>query len=187
MIDQARRKIEQQGDLKRAAFLQADLCDLSALPAETFALAVAFGDPIGCAASPRRALKEIRRIVRPEGILVATFDNKLSAIDFYLEKADAPELSRFLRRGVTHWLTRDPAEQFPIHTYSPDEAVKLVESAGFALIELIGKTVLPMRLHRHLLESSESRRTWAALEKKLCRRRDALARASHLQVTCRAR
>jgi ubiquinone/menaquinone biosynthesis C-methylase UbiE len=184
MLDQARRKLEHQGDLKRAVFVQADLCELGAVPDAEFALAVAFGDPIGSTSSPARALKETRRILRPEGVLVATFDNKLSAVDFYLQKGDAKELARFLRRGVTHWLTRDPDEQFPIHTYSPQEVVKLVESAGFQVIELLGKTVLPMRHYRHLLETSESRRIWAAVEKRLCRDRDALVLASHIQVAC---
>ena len=40
---------------KRARFVQADLGDLSALPAGQFALAVALGEPIGCAATPPRA------------------------------------------------------------------------------------------------------------------------------------
>lgn len=185
MLDQARRKIEDLGGLGRATFAQADLNDLSELPREHYALAVAMGDPIGCAESPARAMKQIRRILKPGGVLVATFDNRLSAIDFYLEEGDVNTLARFLKDGRTHWLTKEPSEQFPITTYTPTGLAKLVESTGFSMIEMLGKTVLPMRRHRHLLESSSSARAWAKIEKKLCRQPDALARASHLQIVCR--
>jgi len=185
MLDQARRKVEEHAGARPASFVQADLCDLSILPQGRFALAVALGDPIGCTSSPARAMKEIRGVLRDRGILVATFDHRWSAIEFYLQKGDARKLSRFLRDGLTHWLTRDAEEQFPIHTFTPHGVIRLAEAAGFEVMEIIGKTVLPMRHYRHLLDTSESRRAWAAIEKKLSRDRDALARASHLQITCR--
>jgi hypothetical protein len=168
----------------RASFIHADLCDLSALPAGEFSLAVAFGDPIGCSSSPPLAMKEIRKRLRDDGVLVATFDNRLSAIDFYMDKGDPDTLKRFLRDGKTHWLTKGHDERFPIHTYGPKELCHLIESTGFELVEMVGKTVLPMRAHRELLAETASRREWAAIEKTLARDPAALARASHLQVAC---
>ena len=185
MLDQARRKIEAQGGSDKATFVHADLCDLTALQAGRYALALALGEPIGCCQSPPRAMKQIRRILRDDGLLIATFDNRLAAIDFYLDRGDPAELSQFLRSGKTHWLTRDKDEQFEIVTYAPGDVVKLAESTGFEVVEMIGKTVLPMRHHRHLLDTPQKRRTWARIEKKLCRDHHALARAPHLEVTCR--
>ncbi len=185
MLDQARRKIEEQGCARRAAFLQADLMDLTAIPDGTFACAVALGDPIGCTEFPHRAMKEISRVLSEDGVLMATFDNRLAAIDFYLQQSDAEGLTRFLRDGRTHWLTKDAEERFPIYTYAPDDVRRLAESAGFSVVEMVGKTVLSLRNHRHLLAEPEARRTWARIEKSLSRDPAALARASHLQVVCR--
>ena len=187
MLDQARQKLAQQGGLERAEFVQADLADLSALPANHFGAAVALGDPIGCTAAPPRALKQIRRLLTPAATLMATFDNRLAALDYYLQAGDPQELARFLRKGQTHWLTRDKEEQFQIFTYGPDGVRKLVEAAGFEAVELVGKTVLPMRQYRHLLEDAAARRRWAVVEKSLCRNPDAVGRASHIQVACRVR
>ena len=187
MLDQARKKIDPLDGAGRAQFHQADLCDLSDLPSDTFSLALAMGDAIGCTDSPPRALKQIRRVLAPSGILIATLDNRLAAIDFYLEKGDPAVMKRFLRDGLTHWLTKDIKERFEIFTYTPDDARRLIESAGFEMLELIGKTVLPMRHHRHLLATSHQRRLWATIEKMLCRNTDTIARASHLQITCRIR
>ncbi len=184
MVDRAAAKLEESGD-ERATCVQADLCDLSELPADHFALAVAMGDPIGCTKSPPKALKEIRRVLRPDGILVATFDNKLSALDYYLHKSDPSVMEEFLRRGQTRWLTRDREEQFPIHTYTPAEVRKLLSKAGFSVLDMIGKVVLPMRRYRHILEESQARRRWMKIEKTLHRDPAAIGRASHIQVAAK--
>lgn len=186
MLDQARAKMESQPASAQAEFIQADLVDLSALPQDHFALAIALGEPIGFAESPRRALGQIRRILAAGGMLVATVDNRLAGLDFFITQRDPNALAQFLRDGKTHWLTKDRSEQFPIATFGPKEATKVFESAGFQVLELIGKTVLPMRKHRELLESPESRRKWARLEKKLCRDPYAIGLASHLQLSCLA-
>lgn len=185
MLDQARMKIEQMGGGKRATFIQADLCDLSALPTGEVALAVAMGDPIGCTESPGLALKQIRRVLTDDGVLVATFDNRLAAIDHYLTLGDSGSMAQFLRDGKTNWLTKDTEERFPIATFGPGDLQELLETAGFRVLDMIGKTVLPMRHHRHLLATSEDRRRWAKIEKSLCRDPSAIGRASHLQVACR--
>lgn len=187
MIDQARKKFEEYDIPDQTEFIQADLCDLSALEENAFSLAVAMGDAVGCTTSPAKALKQIRRLLTEDGVLIATLDNRLSAIDYYLEKGNPVTMKKFLRDGKTHWLTRDVDEQFDIFTYTPEDVRKLFESSGYDVLEMIGKTILPMRHYRHLLESSQNRRDWANIEKTLCRNSDAIARASHIQITARKR
>ena len=185
MLDQASRKIEEEVEGSPARFVRADLCDLSELPKDTYSMAIALGDPIGCTRSPIKAMKQIRRILREDGTLVATFDNRLAALDFYLQAGDRQAMARFLRDGKTHWFTRDVEEQFPIFTFTPSGIRKLVARSGFSVIEMVGVTVLPMRHYRGLLTSAEDRRAWAKTEKTLCRDEAAMGRASHLQVVCR--
>ena len=185
MVERARRKIEETGAAERADFLKADLCDLAELPTGAFGAAVAMGDPIGCASSPPKALKEIRKRLRPGGVLIATLDNKLAALDYYLEKGSVEEMQRFLRTGRTHWLTQDADEQFEIHTYTPAEAMRMFEKAGYEVLEVRGKTVLDVRRQQRLLESTEDRLAWLKLEKSLSKDSDAVARAGHIQIAAR--
>jgi SAM-dependent methyltransferase len=185
MVQQARRKIEGAGRAGRAAFLQADLRDLSALPDAAFDLALALGDPIGCTEAPARALKQVRRKLRPTGVLVASLDNRLAAIDHYLAAGDLDALETFLRTGRTHWLTRDPDERFPIWTYTPAQAVKLFEQCGFEVLDVVGKTVLPLRHARELLADASRRRRLTRLETRLSREPAAIGRAAHLQIAAR--
>jgi len=185
MIARSRTKLAGMAGADRASFIQANLADLSELPADGFRLALALGDPLGCTSAPARALKEIRKRLAQRGVLIATFDNRLSAVDYYLQQGDPGELQAFLRTGRTHWLTRDREERFEIHTYSPSQVRKLIESGGFEVLDLIGKTVLPMRHYRALLDTPQHRRHWAKIEKSLCREEAAIGRASHLQVVAR--
>jgi ubiquinone/menaquinone biosynthesis C-methylase UbiE len=187
MVERARAKVTELGLTSRAEFVRADLCDLAALPPNTFAFAAALGDPIGCAASPAKALKEIRRRLLPQGVLVATLDNKLAALEYYLAAGSADDMAGFLRTGRTHWLTQDQAERFEIHTYTPDEAARMFAAAGLAVVELRGKTVLDLRRHQGLLADPAQRRRWQRMEQELSRDRDAVSRASHLQIAARVR
>lgn len=187
MLEQVRQGIARLGGpaAGRTRCVQADLSDLSGVESAGFALATAFGEPIGCTPDPPATLRQIRRILAPDGVLVGTIDNRLAAIEHYVEKGDAAVLSRFLRTGRTHWLTKDSSEQFEITTYGPAELRRVLLRAGFEVVDLIGKTVLPMRHHRALLAESPDRRRWAKIEKSLCRDEDAIGRAPHLQFAAR--
>jgi ubiquinone/menaquinone biosynthesis C-methylase UbiE len=182
MLDQARRKVSAMGMDEKARFVQADLEDLRSLEADRFALAVALGEPLGSTRRPAGALKQVRRLLRAGGRLVATFDNRLAGIEHYLREGTADGLAEFLSSGRTHWLTRDRTERFELHTYTPGQVRKLFSKAGFEVISLVGKTVLPMRAYRPMLEDPRVARRLLSIEKKLSRDPDAVGRAPHIQV-----
>jgi SAM-dependent methyltransferase len=186
MVDAVQRKAESTG-LSRVTAVQGDLADLSALPRDHFSFATAFGEPLCSTPSMVAALKQIRRILRPDGVLVATVDNRLNALDFFLDNDDTAGLELFLKNGRTHWLTRDRDEQFELYTVTPHQMARHLDSAGFELIETVGKTVLPMRRHRDKLEDRAVFRKYIRIEKKLARNADALGRAPHLQFAARVR
>lgn len=185
MLDQARAKVAETSMRDRADFQQADLGDLAALPTGEYDFAAAMGEPIACTADPAAALREIGRRLTPAGVLVATFDNRLACIDHFVERGDLAALSDFLRGGRTRWITRDAAEQFELHTQTPAQLRRLLEKTGYDLIDLIGKTVLPMRAHRELLTDRRDARRWAEVERGLHRVEAALGRCAHLQVAAR--
>ena len=185
MVEQARRKVEAAGREDRAEFVVADLADLSALDRGRFALATAFGDPIGCTDRPGKAVKQIARVLQPGGTLVATFDNRLAGIEHYLEKGRIEELETFLKTGRTTWLTQDAAEQFPIATYTPAQVRKLMTGAGLEVVDMIGKSVLPVRSYRKMLADGAMRRRLGKIEKRLWRDEAAIGRCAHIQVAAR--
>jgi ubiquinone/menaquinone biosynthesis C-methylase UbiE len=185
MLEVARRKAAEMGVETRVTFIKADVTDLAALPQEHFALAIAQGDVLSFASHPGKALKEIRKVLRAGGIVVASVDQTLAAIDHYAEKQDLAGLETLLKTGEMEWLARDADERFPVHTFTAERLRELFDKQGFEILDLFGKTALPLKPLEPLLGDRQNRERVAALEKKLCRTPSALGRASHLQITAR--
>lgn len=185
MVDEVRRKSAELGLTAHIECCLGDLENLGGLREGHYRLATALGEPLCCVPSPPRALKQISRILQPGGVLVGTIDNSFHAVDYFLERSDVAGLARFLESGTTHWLTRQAEERFPLKTYTPAQVAKLLTSAGFKVVEVLGKTVLPMRHYRALLEDHGSFKKLLAIERKLARLADAAGRAAHIQFAAR--
>jgi ubiquinone/menaquinone biosynthesis C-methylase UbiE len=183
MIEQTRAKLADAGSRSaKAELVVADLIDLSALPDRHFALTVAMGDPLSICSDPQRAANAMFRITRPGGVVIATADNKLAALDHFVERGNLDALEEFVMTGRTQWLTADERERFSLTTFTPGSLRKLFEKSGFEVVDLIGKPVIPVRENKQLLEgpNAEERLLW--MESYLGKDPAAAARAGHLQI-----
>jgi ubiquinone/menaquinone biosynthesis C-methylase UbiE len=188
MVEQTRRKAEELGAKgRRATLVVADIVDLAPLPSESFQLTLAMGDPLSICSDPTAAAREMFRITRPGGVVIATADNKLAALDHYVERGNLDALEEFVRTSRTNWLTADERERFELTTFTPDSLRRLFERAGFEVIEVAGKTIIPVRQNKHLFTHPEAVRRLLAMEAELARDPASAARAGHLQVVARRR
>jgi len=186
MIEQARKKTEEMGaKALKATLLVADIVDIPALPADAFALTLAMGDPLSICSDPARAAREMFRLCAPGGIVIASADNKLAAVDHYIEHGNLEELQRFVHTSRTTWLTADERERFELTTFTPLGLRKLFEKAGFEVLSIIGKTILPIRQCKRMLQTPGAFDTLLQLEEELSADPSAAARAAHLQITAR--
>ena len=186
MIEQTRAKIaELNVKADRARLVVADIVQMQELPSESFALVLAMGDPLSICSDVRRAVREMHRVTRPGGTVIATADNKLAALDHYAQRGNLHELEQFVQSSRTRWLTADEREQFELTTFTPMSLQKLFEQAGFEVLSLIGKTVLPIRQNKELLSQSNAVDRLMRLEQDLSKDPASAARASHLQITAR--
>ena len=163
----------------------ADLVDLSALPADAYALTLAMGDPLSICSDAKRAAREMFRVCAPGGVVVASADNQLAALPHFAKAGDLDGLEAFARTGRTHWLTADARERFETTTFTPGTLRRLFERAGFDVLSVVGKTVLPVRDHKSLLVDPSAVRRLVAMEMKLSADESSAAAAGHLQVAAR--
>jgi SAM-dependent methyltransferase len=186
MIGEVRGKLDELGKPpEKADAIVADIVSMPMLPDVAFALTLAMGDPLSICSDPQKAAREIARTLAPGGVVIATADNKLSAIDHYMERGDLDAFEHFVRTGRTRWLTRDAEEQFELTTFTPATLKKLFERVGMEVLEVTGKTILPVRAHREALNDPATFRRLVKLEVELADDPSAAARASHLQIAAR--
>ena len=185
MMEVTRKKAEEMDLAERVTLIQADVMDLKEFEKGHYALIIAQGDVISFADHPAKALKEIRRLLRPNGVLVASVDQTYAGLTHYCEKEDLDGLEALVQRSEMEWLAHDPNERFPVHTFSPEELRNTLEKSGFEILDLYGKTVLPLKKLENLLGDAASSRRILELEKKLCRKPSAMGLAGHLQFAAK--
>lgn len=186
MIEQVRGKLEAMGPkAKRATLLAADMVEMPTLAADQFELILAMGDPLSICSDAQRAVREMHRITKAGAMVIATADNKLAALDHYVEQGNLDALEQFVRSSKTQWLTGDQREQFELTTFTPATLRKLFEQGGFEVIDIRGKTIIPVRQNRKLLEYPNAIERLLKMESELSRDPAAAARAGHLQIAAR--
>jgi len=187
MIEQVREKLEGNPRAKKATLLVADIVEMPDVPTEQFSLVVAMGDPLSICSDPLRAAREMHRITKAGGVVIATADNKLAALDHFVERGNLDALETFVQSGKTNWLTADERERFELTTFTPASLRKLFEKSGFEVLSIDGKPIIPVRDNKHLLTYDRAVERLLKLEQELARDPAAAARAGHLQVTARRR
>jgi len=186
MIEQTRAKVQALGPkARRATLLAADIIEMPQIPAESFDLILAMGDPLSICSDPRRAVREISRISKPGGAVIASADNKLAALDHYVERSNLDALEEFVNTGRTQWLTADERERFELTMFTPLTLRQLFEQAGFEVIQVVGKPIIPVRQNKILLEQPDAVDRLMKLEAVLSRDPAAAARSSHLQIVAK--
>jgi SAM-dependent methyltransferase len=164
---------------------QADAVDLRAFPEAHFSLITAMGDVVSICSDPGKCLSEVHRLLAPGGVFVFTVDNHLAAIDHFIASGNLDALAAFVKSGKTEWLTKNVAEQFDVHMFTPTQIDSLVKGRGFEIISRIGKTIIPARQNRKLFEEERAIEVLVDLETRLQADPTALARASHIQLAVR--
>ena len=186
MVEQVRPKLDALGAKgHKGTLVVADIIDMPAVPTDTFALVLAMGDPLSICADAKRAVREMARITRPGGVVIATADNKLAALDHFVERGSLDDLETFVATGRTNWLTANEQERFALTTFTPAGLRRLFDHNGFATVEVTGKTVIPVRNNRKLLEDPAAVGQLLKMEAELARDPAAAGRCGHLQIVAR--
>jgi SAM-dependent methyltransferase len=155
------------------------------MESDAFDLIVAMGDPLSICSDPQRAAREFGRILKPGGVAIATADNKLAAMDHYIERGNLDALEAFVNTGRTQWLTADERERFELTTFTPASLTKLFEKSGLEVIDVRGKPVVNVRQNKRLLEDASAVDRLIRIEAELSKDPAAAAKSAHLQIVAR--
>jgi ubiquinone/menaquinone biosynthesis C-methylase UbiE len=186
MIEQVNQKLQTMGPkARKATACVGDIVAMPELASESFSLVLAMGDPVSICSDPQRAVREMHRILKAGGVVTLTADNRLGGIDHYIERGNLDLLEAFVRDGRTRWLTDAEQERFELHTFTPAQLRRLLEAAGFEVLSIVGKTILPIRQNRKLLTYPNALDRLLRLEQELQKDPASAGRAGHLQAAAR--
>ena len=187
MVEQARGRVDELGEAKakKATFTVADIVEMPPVPSNQFVLTLAMGDPISICSDPQRAANEMFRIAAPGGVVIASADSKLAGLDHFVERGNLDALEEFVMTGKTTWLTGDERERFNLTMFTPATLRRLFERAGFEVLNVAGKPIIPVRQNRHLFTHPDAVPRLLRLEAELAKDPAAAAKAGHLQIVAR--
>jgi SAM-dependent methyltransferase len=143
------------------------------------------GDVVSICADAVKCLSEVHRLLKPGGMFVFTVDNHLAALEHFVASGNLEALAAFVKTGRTEWLTRNVNERFAVRMFTPQQIDSLTRGKGFEIVSRIGKTVIPARQNRKLLEEEGAVEKLVELETILQRDASAASRASHLQIAAK--
>lgn len=188
MLGRAQQAAAEEADRGRACeFVQAGMEDMSAIGDESVAFATAQGDPLSFCEDPRRALRELHRILTPGGIAVLSVDSRVAGVRALLDRNRVADALDLLRSGRTLWMGDRAEERFPMKMFDPDELDDLLRKSGFEPRDRIAKTCLVQRATESWLGDRSQRQSLLKAEEKVHRLPQWFATAGHFQVTATKR
>ena len=189
MIERAREAVEKAGTRGRdCGFHQVGLEDMAPIADASLVFATAQGDPLSFCEEPKRALRELRRILEPGGVVVLSVDSRVAGVRSLAEHSAAPkDVLELLRTGRTRWLGHRSEERFPMKMFDPDELAHLLDKAGFDQVSRIAKTCIVQRQNEAWLEEPELRRELLKAEERVHALPQWFGLAGHFQVAARRR
>lgn len=185
MIEKVREKLQSNPRAKKATLTVGDIVSMPDLASDHFALTLAMGDPLSICSDPQSAANEMFRVTKAGGIVIATADNKLAALDHYVQRGNLAALEEFVQTSRTRWLTADEQERFELTTFTPASLRKLFERSGFEVLAVAGKPIIPVRENKHLLTYPDAIERLLKLEAELAKDPTAAAQAGHLQIVAK--
>lgn len=146
MLEKAREKIGELGLEDRIETAISDIRDMPEFSDNHFAMVLCEGDPLGYCGDHERATSELVRVVRPGGRVVASVDNRTSALRWLGKTDDFEAVKRLLETGDVVMPNKRQDFRYVVHTFTPEELRELFQSNGLDVERLIGKLVLAHRL-----------------------------------------
>lgn len=150
MLGIAKKKIEEQGLTQLISVEQGDMEDME-FPAGFFHFILCEGDALGLTPHPEKALREFKRILKKGGAISLNICNHYKMLPFMINGMKTLEDVEKYFTDVRY--AQEPAGGARYRTWRPEEALKLIQAAGFKVETYAPRMVLADLLSHDLVKS----------------------------------
>ncbi len=182
MLKIAEQKAKTQTFNSKIIIKELDIRDMHEYDDNSFELVLALGDVISYALDDEIAVAELYRVCKPNGICIASVDNKLTYMINELNYNHPERIEEVFRTGITRFF-----KSHEIKCYFPDELALLFMNQGFTIEKIIGKPILTASISKRDRKQKiiPNYETIFTIEKELAQKPFCLGQAGHLQIIAR--
>lgn len=137
MLDVAERKIRKEKLQNRISLSWGDVTDLK-FEDNYFDFVISLGDVISYCGNHKKAMKELKRVLKPGGILAVSVDSCFDFVREKMRKGEIGEVARFLKNGKT---IDERFGKYRLKAFTPKELRELLEQNHMQVLDLIGRPV----------------------------------------------
>jgi len=146
MLAKAEEKISALRLDKQIEIRVSNICDMPEFSDGLFAMVLCQGDPLSYCGDYQSAVREFVRVVQRSGTVIASVDNRASALNWIRGQGDRGAIEKLLATGDVVMPQERDGPLYMVHAFTPEELRELFESNGLAVERLIGKPVIAHRL-----------------------------------------
>jgi ubiquinone/menaquinone biosynthesis C-methylase UbiE len=182
MLEKAEIKIREQGLTDKVKIMVSNILDMLEFEDEKFDFILCEGDPLSYCGDHHKAMKELVRVLKNGGRIIASVDNRVSAIGWLSKSDDIKAIEELLETGNVILPWEKEEHRYIIHAFTLNELKELFRSNGLTVEKITGKPVLAHRLSG-LKEKKELLEDWLFdLELKFNDYPDYVTYGGHLEI-----
>lgn len=175
MLKVAKERIKKENLQDKIETKIVDIREMDCFPSNYFDIALAEGDPVSYCLNPKKAINELKRVVKANSYVIVSVDGKYGMISGMMRRNWFDKLPEFIKTGIFK-------EPFKTQFFTPEELKTLFTTCGLKVVRLIGKPILtriPSEQHNIITNNFQQ---ILEIELKYCDDPSLIGLAGHLEI-----
>jgi ubiquinone/menaquinone biosynthesis C-methylase UbiE len=180
MLDEAKNRFSALKLLHNVMLIKSDIRNMKELDSESFDFVISQYDAVSYCLKPRMAIKELARVAKTDSYVIVSLDTKFRRVPELIQAKRIKEAETLLKTNISYDF------EFPQYNLTWEELASFYESAGLAVIEVIGAPVfmhqVDNKIRTELEADQKTRQRLLQIELQYCTDRSLVNSSGHLQM-----
>ena len=153
--------------LKDISFFKESVTNMKHQQNNSFDVVLLLNGVLDYCHNAKEALKEVYRVLKKDGLIIGTVNNRFiyTTTNILLEKKDINEFTNSFTTG-------NYSKKFPIHHFTSDELILLLNTSHFTLIDVLGPTNLLRKWEYEQMVTEKNRLELLKLQMTFAKRKE---------------